>query len=83
MTDGSPSGRSNGLVTEVFTCIDGGRRWFGPYEIGCGPPFLCLPAPSAISTREDLRAFSPSGSAAPFASSGWTGRGSAKRIAHR
>jgi pimeloyl-ACP methyl ester carboxylesterase len=43
-------------VTDVFEWVDGDRRWRAPYdEIGQGPPLLCLPAPSTISTREEMR----------------------------
>jgi len=43
-------------VTEVFEWQDGTRRWRVPLDrIGHGPPLLCLPAPSTISTREELR----------------------------
>jgi pimeloyl-ACP methyl ester carboxylesterase len=43
-------------MTEVFEWVDGDRRWRIPYdEIGEGPALLCLPAPSTISTREEMR----------------------------
>jgi len=43
-------------VTEVFEWLDGTRRWRVPYDrIGHGPPLLCLPAPSTISTRQEMR----------------------------
>jgi pimeloyl-ACP methyl ester carboxylesterase len=40
----------------VYDWVDGGRRWRVPYnEIGEGQNLLCLPAPSTISTREEMR----------------------------
>ncbi len=43
-------------MTEVFTWLDAERRWHVAYdEIGQGPPLLCLPAPSTISTRDEMR----------------------------
>ena len=44
------------MVTDVFEWVDDDRRWRAPYdEIGQGPLLLCLPAPSTISTREEMR----------------------------
>lgn len=44
------------MVTDVFDWVDDDRRWRAPYdEIGQGPLLLCLPAPSSISTREEMR----------------------------
>jgi pimeloyl-ACP methyl ester carboxylesterase len=43
-------------VTDVFEWFDGKRRWQAPYDqIGEGSPLLCLPAPSTISTRQEMR----------------------------
>lgn len=43
-------------MTEVFTWSDGERLWRAPFDhIGDGPPLVCFPAPSTISTREELR----------------------------
>jgi pimeloyl-ACP methyl ester carboxylesterase len=43
-------------VSEIFEWLDGERRWRIPLDrIGHGPPLLCLPAPSTISTRDELR----------------------------
>lgn len=43
-------------MTHVFEWLDSGRCWPVPYDqIGHGPPLLCLPAPSTISTRQELR----------------------------
>ena len=39
-----------------FEWLDGERRWRVPFDqIGRGPPLLCLPAPSTISTRQEMR----------------------------
>jgi pimeloyl-ACP methyl ester carboxylesterase len=44
------------IVTEVFEWLDGERRWRVVYDhLGHGPPCLCLPAPSTISTRREMR----------------------------
>jgi pimeloyl-ACP methyl ester carboxylesterase len=43
-------------VTAFFEWPDGERRWRVPFdEIGHGRPLLCLPAPSTISTRQEMR----------------------------
>jgi pimeloyl-ACP methyl ester carboxylesterase len=42
--------------SESFEWQDGGRRWRVPFDrFGVGPPLVCFPAPSTISTREELR----------------------------
>ena len=43
-------------MAEIFEWFDDERRWHVPFDrLGRGPPLLCLPAPSTISTREELR----------------------------
>ena len=43
-------------VTGIFEWLDGDRRWRVPFDqIGQGSPVVCLPAPSTISTRHELR----------------------------
>lgn len=45
-----------GAVTHVYEWFDGALRWRVPFdEVGQGAPVLCLPAPSTISTREEMR----------------------------
>src|SRR6266568_3419412 len=45
-----------GSVTHVYEWFDGALRWRVPFdEVGQGAPVLCLPAPSTISTREEMR----------------------------
>jgi len=43
-------------VSETVEWLDGERRWRVAYDqLGQGPPCLCLPAPSTISTRREMR----------------------------
>jgi pimeloyl-ACP methyl ester carboxylesterase len=43
-------------MTGVFEWRDGERRWCVPFDqIGQGIPLMCLPAPSTISTRQEMR----------------------------
>jgi hypothetical protein len=43
-------------VSEVFEWRDGGRSWRVPFDrIGHGRPLVGFPAPSTVSTREELR----------------------------
>lgn len=45
-----------GAVTNVYEWFDGALRWRVPFdEVGQGAPVLCLPAPSTIATREEMR----------------------------
>ena len=44
------------LMSDVFQWHDGERPWRAPFDrFGDGLPVVCFPAPSTISTREELR----------------------------
>ncbi len=50
-----PTGDQRSHAVGVFEWRDGRRTWRVPYDDrGSGPPLVCLPAPSTISTRAEL-----------------------------